>query len=345
MARHRLKILSERVWQFIQRENIDRLLLVLGILIFGSAIGLSIFEPGLSFRDSLWWSIVTMTTVGYGDIAPTTLAGRTIAVINMVVGIGVLAALSATLASVLVTRKIQQELGMSSFQFEQHIIIAEWNKRTASILQELRAEDATVNTPIVLIADIERKPVDDGNLFFVRGNISDDTLAQANLEKASTMVILGNDQLDDRARDAMVVLSTLTVESINPNVYTIVELVDESNVINCKRANANEIIIGSEISSRLISQAALNHGISAVISDLLTAQTGNQLYKIPLPHTEAGKGFIDVMVYMKQVHQSLIVGVQKGTEGEVISNPSIDYVFEPSDYVIVIANQHPLAIG
>lgn len=284
-----------------------------------------------------------MTTVGYGDIAPTTIGGRMIAVINMVIGIGVLAGLSATLASILVTRKLKEELGMSHFQFENHIIIAEWNKRTTSILAELRSEDATVNTPIVLIADVERKPIDDDNLFFVRGNVTDETLEKANLAKARTMIILGNDQFDNRTRDAVVVLSTLTVESINPNVYTIVELVDESNAITCKRANANEIIIGIEISSRLISQAALNHGISEVISDLLTAQTGNRLYKIPLPHTESGKGFVDVMVYMKQVHQSIIVGIQKGVEGQVISNPSTDYVFEPGDYVIVISDKNPLA--
>ncbi len=284
-----------------------------------------------------------MTTVGYGDIAPATVGGRIIAVINMVIGIGVLAGLSATLASILVTRKLKEELGMSHFQFEHHIIIAEWNKRTTGILEELRSEDATANTPIVLIADIERKPIDDDNLFFVRGNVTDETLEKANLAKARTMIILGNDQLDNRTRDAIVVLSTLTVESINPNVYTIVELVDQSNAITCKRANANEIIIGIEISSRLISQAALNHGISEVISDLLTAQTGNRLYKIPLPHTESGKSFVDVMVYMKQAHQSIIVGVQKGVEGQVIPNPAVDYVFEPGDYVIVISNKNPLA--
>lgn len=284
-----------------------------------------------------------MTTVGYGDIAPATVGGRIIAVINMVIGIGVLAGLSATLASILVTRKLKEELGMSHFQFEHHIIIAEWNKRTTGILEELRSEDATANTPIVLIADIERKPIDDDNLFFVRGNVTDETLEKANLAKARTMIILGNDQLDNRTRDAIVVLSTLTVESINPNVYTIVELVDQSNAITCKRANANEIIIGIEISSRLISQAALNHGISEVISDLLTAQTGNRLYKIPLPHTESGKSFVDVMVYMKQAHQSIIVGVQKGVEGKVIPNPAVDYVFEPGDYVIVISNKNPLA--
>lgn len=335
---------QQQVGRFLRRENLDRLLLLTVILIGLSSMGLAWAEPQLSLADSLWWSIVTMTTVGYGDIAPTTVAGRAIAVVNMVIGIGILAALSATLASILVNRKLKEELGMSAYDVANHMILCEWNHRAAVILRELRSDRKTWQSPIVLIAALERKPVDDDNLFFVRGQVSDETLKQANLAQASTVIILGDDHLDDTARDAKVVLSTLTVESLNPNAYTIVELVDQAHVITCQRARANEIIVSSDLSSKLISQAALNHGITKVVSEMLSFQVGQQLYKIPMPKSRVGCSFVEVLTYMKHTYQSLVVAVQKGTEGEVVSNPPADYPLEAGDYLIVLAQDHPIPL-
>lgn len=329
----------QKIWRFLQRENLVRLLFIIVILIAVSSIGLSWVEPRVSLVDALWWSIVTLATVGYGDIAPVTLGGRLIAIIDMFVGIGFLAAFSATLASILVERKIREELGMISYSFKEHIILCEWNYRAQVIFKELRLEPKFQQMPIVLIANIEKKPIDDENLFFIQGQVSDETLNRASLVKAKTVIILGDDNLDYTARDAKVILSTLTVESINPNAYTIVELVDEAHVQTCKRAKADEIIVSSELSSMLISQATLNHGITKVVSELLSSQDGNQLYKIPIPESKIGLTFIDVFMQMKQVEQSIVVAVQKGSEGEVISNPPADYQLEDIDYLIIIASR------
>ena len=63
-----------------------------------------------------------MTTVGYGDISPTTLGGRLIGMLIMFCGIGVLGIFSATVASVLVERKLKEDRGMHSYDFSDHII-------------------------------------------------------------------------------------------------------------------------------------------------------------------------------------------------------------------------------
>lgn len=337
----RIKAWLRRVWRFLNRENLLRLLLTIIVIIVFSSLGIYWLEPDVSFTDALWWSIVTIATVGYGDIAPVTLGGRLIAIIDMFFGIGVLALFSASLASILVDKRIKKELGMDSYTFENHIILCEWNSRSRVILNELRFDAKTKDELIVLIADIERKPIADENLYFIRGEVSDETLKLANLAKANTVIILGNDSLEYTARDAKVILSTLTVESINPGAYTIVELVNEAYVQTCKRANADEIIVSNELSSRLISQAALNHGITKVVSDLLSFQYGNQLYKVPLPESKIGHSFLDLSIYMKQTHQSIVLAVQKGSEGEVISNPPADYQLESDDYLIVIAPEKP----
>lgn len=61
-------------------------------------------EPGTSFTsfgESLWWAVVTVTTVGYGDVTPQTVMGRFVAAILMVLGIGIFGVLAAAMASVM----------------------------------------------------------------------------------------------------------------------------------------------------------------------------------------------------------------------------------------------------
>jgi len=328
-----------RVWDFIVRENLHRLLFLLVIVLAFSTLGITWFEPEMNLVNGLWWSIVTLTTVGYGDIAPATLGGRLVAVVIMFIGIGLLGMLSATIASILVDKKIKEDRGMAAFSLRDHIILCEWNQRARVILDELRADPHTAQAPIVLIACLEHKPVSDNDLHFIQGDVTDETLGRANLKQASTVILLGDDRLDATARDAKVVLNALTVESLNPNVYTIAELVDEAHVPHCRRANANEIIVSSELSSGLIARAALNHGITQFVSDLLSARAGNELYKVPVPASLAGRRFIDALVEMKQKHQSILVAVHDGSQ--VLSNPPADHVLSERDHLIVIALDRP----
>ncbi len=328
----------ESIWEFLETENFLRPLLIIIVIIAISSLSLSLVEPNLSLIDSLWWAVVTLTTVGYGDVTPKTIPGRFIAFLDMLVGIGVLTLLTATVASILVERKISKDLGMHSYNFEEHIILCEWNYRSEIVIKELRIEPETEKTPIVLISDIDRKPIKDKHLFFVKGEVGDETLHQANLLKAKTVIILGDENLDYKHRDARVILSTLTVKSINKKAYTIVELINENNIETCKRACADEIIVSSKLSSNLISSAAINHGISRVITDIVTYEYGSQLFKIAVCETDVGNFFIDVFVKMKKDSQSTVIAIQHGNEGETISNPPADYQLAADDYLIFIAS-------
>ncbi len=140
---------------FLRQENFFKLLFVILILVMTSSALVSWLEPDLSFIAAIWWSIVTLTTVGYGDISPVTLGGRVIAVVVMCFGIGVLGMLSASLAAILISKKIKENNGMCKTELTNHIILCEWNYRARAILKELRADSKTKNSAIVLIADIK----------------------------------------------------------------------------------------------------------------------------------------------------------------------------------------------
>ena len=140
------------VLAFLQRENLFRLAGVIGMLVLVGAAGLTYFEEDRPFHDALWWAIVTLTTVGFGDISPETFGGRLIGVVLMFFGIGVLGTFTATIASAFVDQRQRKDRGMADCDLEGHIILCGWNDRTKEILKDLRADRDSADKPIALVA-------------------------------------------------------------------------------------------------------------------------------------------------------------------------------------------------
>ena len=322
---------------FLHREHLFRLLAVIVTLVLAGAAGLTIFEQDQAFPDALWWAIVTVTTVGFGDIAPASLGGRTIGVVLMFFGIGVLGMFTATIAGVFVENRMRKERGMGSVDLEGHIILCGWNNRTAEILKDLRADRRGAEAPIVLVADIEKTPVADERLFFVRGRLNEETLKRAGIEQAATVVLVGDRSLEHGARDAKAVLSVLTVESLNPAVHSIVEVASEENVAHCERAGADEIIVGAEFSSRVISTATLDHGISSVLRELLSAQVGHDLITVPVPETLAGQTFLHLFAALKREQGMIALAILPHGGGDAVTNPDADTVVAADDRLVVVS--------
>ena len=324
--------------EFLRRENLFRLMGVIVALVLVGAAGLTYFEEDRSFYDALWWSIVTVTTVGFGDISPVSLGGRLIGVVLMFFGIGVLGMFTATIAGAFVEQRLRKDHGMGDCELESHIILCGWNDRTKEILKDLRADSRSSDKSIVLVADIETKPVDDDRLHFVRGKETEDDLKRAGIDRAETVVLVGDRSLDYGARDAKAVLAVLTVKSLKRNVYTIVELAGEENVRHCEQAGADEIIVGADLCSRVISTATLDHGISTVLHELLSAREGQDLITMPVPAGHGGRSFIDVFSDLKRKEGKIALAIQRhGSSRDIETNPDADARVAADDRLVVIS--------
>lgn len=90
--------------EFLERNRITEVGSILGLTIVTGALGFFYAEQGVnpnvhSFRDGVWWAMVTVTTIGYGDIYPVTTVGRAIAVVLMVIGIGTVSLFTGMIAA------------------------------------------------------------------------------------------------------------------------------------------------------------------------------------------------------------------------------------------------------
>jgi voltage-gated potassium channel len=106
---YRVLMFSRRAWagllDLLTTNNFHHIVLFTLLLVLLAAVGVMHFEAQVAtFGEALWWSMVTLSTVGYGDIAPETREGRVIAVLLMILGVGLVAALTGTLSTFFIRR-------------------------------------------------------------------------------------------------------------------------------------------------------------------------------------------------------------------------------------------------
>lgn len=100
----------------LAREELIMFLLMSGTLIYVSAVGIYYFESEAqpesfsSIFHSLWWAVITLTTVGYGDVYPITLGGRMFTFLILIIGVGIISIPAGLIAAALnQARRIEEE--------------------------------------------------------------------------------------------------------------------------------------------------------------------------------------------------------------------------------------------
>ncbi|MDR6883390.1 potassium channel family protein [Bacillus sp. 3255] len=256
------------------------------LFILLSAIGAYLLEKETfgSIFNGLWWVMTTVTTTGYGDFAPKTVAGKCLGIFLYIFGIGLISVtISKVIDSLFVYRQRKEE-GKLRFQGEQHFVIIDWSKNAELAIQEILNTDTT--TEVVLIDTLDKTPIVHNRVHYIRGNPTHlETLEMANMEKARSVFIFANEITEDQAMlrdpsfvDGKTLLVATTIERNFRNVHSIVEIKNSENMQNFQHVNVNEFILGSETISQLAVRSAFSPGSSRVVSQLLTRQSSSNLH-------------------------------------------------------------------
>jgi len=218
------------------------------------------------------------------------------------------------------------------YNIKDHVIICNWSEKADVIVRQLHDDSVLNKSPIIVITELPDKVPKSSEkayrgLLIVGGDPADrEILERADIQTAKTAVILAEEDNLENA-DSKSILIQLAIDSINPNVHTIVELVKSSSEMYFKYTHANEIICLEQLAEKLLSQAALTPGLSEVYMNLLTQSLDtNEIYLEELPESFIGHSYEEAerkIVSLKDKDIILIgwaTEVEKRVGGEVVMN-------------------------
>ena len=131
------------------------------------------------------------------------------------------------------------------------------------------------------------------------------------------------------------ILAVMAIESIAPEVRTVVEANNPSHVDHFRRAEADEILVTSRLASRLLARSALYPGLSELVTDIVSGGEGSELYRVQLPDDYVGLSIDELSKKLRSDHRATLLAVTRG--GRSMTNPPADFRLQPGDDAVVVA--------
>jgi len=317
----------KRFLRILRKERFFLVASITIVVIAVCSVGVYIFEHNThdasirSMWDGIWWAIVTICTVGYGDKFPLSTAGKIVGLGLMISGIGLLSLVTATVASVFVEQKIKEGKGLETIKTKNHIVICGWNLHTEDVLSWLAAYTGKETPPVALVNELPIEEIDalklkykKYDLSFIRGNhASEDTLLRANIRRAKFVVLMADiSGVHTKERsDERTVLSALTIKALAPKIKIVAELTDPDNKPYLRRAHVDEIIIMEEYVGPLLASAIIHPGLPGVFSGILSRDDTNKLQRADIPFQFVGKTFKELSDFFRAKNNAILLGLLK----------------------------------
>ncbi len=309
------------------------LTIVIGFVLV-SAIAVTLVEDekrsigGLG--SSIYWAVTTV--IGSGDASyVTSPGGFVIGWLLAVFGVVIVAGLTGAVVGFIIDFLIKEGQGMGAAGYRDHIVVCGWNATARDLIDELKGDEFPAK--VVLLCDAERSPAGD-RVYFVRGDMTNtDDLERAGIREASAAIVFPADRSDDA--DMRSILTVMAIESIAPDVRTVVEANNASHVDHFRRADADEILVTSRLASRLLARSALYPGMSSLVTDIVSGGTGSELYRVGIPEGCVGLTFDEVAARMRAEHRATLVAIARN--GTSLTNPPPDFRLEAGDEAVVVA--------
>ena len=306
---------------------------VIGFVVI-AAVAVTVLEEDklniAGFGNSFYWAITTV--IGSGDASyVASPGGFVVGWLLAFFGVAMVAAMTGAIVGFVIDYLLKEGQGMGAAGYTDHIVVCGWNETARDLIEELKGDEFT--TKVVVLHDAERNPAGDG-VYFVRGDItSTDDLERCGIREASSAIVFPVNRSNEA--DMRSILAVMAIESIAPQVRTVVEANNPMHVPHFRRADADEILVTSQLASRLLARSALYPGLSELVTDIVSGGEGSELYRVALPDDYVGLSVDELSTRLRGEHRATLLAVTR--DGRSMTNPPADFRLQPGDDAVVVA--------
>ena len=314
-------------------------LAIIAVLI-AIALGTVMFRTieGWSILTSLYVTVQTVTTVGYGDVTPQSTAGRAFATFFMLFGVGiVLYALTSTVQSIVQSELVatfgQRRRSRKMSKLRAHFIICGAGRVGSHLIRSLMGSHDTF---IVIERDPEKvtELSDLGVTVLVRDATLEESLREAGVEQARGLAACLPEDADN-------VYIVLTARDLNPSIHIVARAAEEQAEAKLIRAGANRVVAPTIIGGHRMAVALTK----PAVGDFIDSITANELdLGFEQLEVEAVSSLVNRKLSETNIRSELnivIVSIRR-SDGQIIFNPSADTVIKAGDMLIAISDAEAL---
>lgn len=306
------------------------LILVLSIGIIGYR-----FISGYSWVDALYMTVITMTTVGFGEVVPLDDYSKIFTVFLIFASVIIVGYAISVITEHILSKNNIEELKIKKMQkkidsFKNHVVICGYGRNGKQVVKKL----LDYKRPFVVIEN--NKDVEDrlklDNIPYIIGNANEDeVLMQAGIDRASTFI----SALPDDADNLFVVLST---RQINKDINIISRASLESSYNKLKFAGANNVILPHKLGGDHMASLVVVPGLMEFIDNLsIVGETNINIEEVAIEKFKS----------KKTIHTINDLDLRKKTGCAIIGykDENGNYIVNPEEYLKVTPNSKIIVLG
>jgi voltage-gated potassium channel len=320
-------------------------LLAIGVYLF-LLFGLMAAErevPGAkidSLPDALWYSIVTLTTVGYGDAYPVTPVGRAIGYTFVLGSLGVLGLLISRITEAFVNMRETRKMGLLGTDFTGHIVVIGWDTFAQSVVDELLGADRKV-----AIVTNNREHVDPINerygekdVFVLVTDYSNYTvLEKANISRAATVFL----NLED---DTQKLVYSLNLKKQYDETEQVVILNNTDLEDTFHSAGVTFTLSRDGIAAKIVASYIFEPDVARYAVELLSSAVSAddhdiQQFLVTENNPHVNRDYAEVFRVLKEENNIILIGISKLEQDgshRLLKNPAGAITVAAGDYLIMI---------
>ena len=318
-------------------RSIYSLIAIIGSIALGT-IGFSLVE-GWSLADSLYMTVMTVTTVGYGAPHELSVPGRSFATFFMIVGVGTAGYALSSAVQVFVQSEIIATFGERRRQREMrklsdHFIICGAGRVGARIIAEMRragVDFVVVESNAQKVANL----IDRGTLVLLRDATREESLREAGVERARGLAAC----LPDDADNLYVVL---TARDLNPRLHIVARAVLEEAEPKLIRAGANRVVAPTIIGSHRMAQALMKPAVADFMDSIIAENLDLGFEQVEVG-TESSYAGSKLRATNISSQLNIVIVAIRRRNGEMMFNPAGEASLEAGDLLIAIGRAEALA--